>query len=105
LIASAVFAGAGHGLAQLAGLTLIGLHVPEERRAEATAILNMGGYVPCGLMPVLTGLLVDRTSLAFGVAAFAFCITIIAIGVWRLVRQTLHLLPAVTSPLSGASVP
>jgi MFS family permease len=105
LLAAAAFAGAGHGLAQLAGLTLIGLHVPEERRAEATAILNMGGYVPCGLMPVFTGLLVDRTNLAFGITCFALCITIVAIGVWLLVRRTLPLIPEVSSPMNGASVP
>jgi MFS family permease len=105
LLAGAIFAGAGHGLAQLAGLTLIGLYVPEERRAEATAVLNMGGYVPCGLTPVLTGLLVDRTSLAFGITCFALCITIVAIGVWLFVRRALRLIPPVSSPMSGASVP
>ena len=105
LLVAAAFAGAGHGLAQLAGLTLIGLHVPEERRAEATAILNMGGYVPCGLMPVLTGLLVDRTNLAFGITCFAVCIAIIALGVWLLVRQTLPRIPAVFSPMNDASIP
>jgi MFS family permease len=104
LIVGAIFAGAGHGLAQLAGLTLIGLHVPEARRAEATAVLNMGGYVPCGLMPVLTGLLVDRTSLAFGVTCFALSIMLVAIGVWLLVRRTLRLIPPVSRPMSGASV-
>jgi MFS family permease len=93
LLAGAIFAGAGHGLAQLAGLTLIGLHVPEDRRAEATAVLNMGSYVPCGLTPVLTGLLVDRTSLAFGVTCFALCITIVAVGAWLFVRRTLRSYP------------
>jgi len=105
LLVGAALAGAGHGLAQLAGLTLIGLHVPAERRAEATALLNMGGYVPCGLMPVFTGLLVDRTNLAFGITCFALCITLIAIGVWLLVRRTLPLIPAVSSPMNGASIP
>jgi hypothetical protein len=105
LLAAAVFAGAGHGLAQLAGLTLIGLHVPEERRAEATAILNMGGYVPCGLLPVLTGLLVDRTNFGFGITCFALCITVVAVGVWLLVRRALPLIPAVGRPMSGAPVP
>jgi MFS family permease len=94
LLAGALFAGAGHGLAQLAGLTLIGLHVPRERRAEATAVLNMGGYIPCGLMPILTGVLVDHTSLAFGINCFALCITTIALGVWLWVRRTLPLISA-----------
>ncbi|MEK1854253.1 MAG: hypothetical protein AAAC48_20900 [Phyllobacterium sp.] len=47
-MAAAVFAGAGQGLGQLEGLTLIGTHVPTNRRAEANAVLNIGGgYVPC----------------------------------------------------------
>jgi MFS family permease len=87
LIIGAIFVGAAHGLAQLAGLTLIGLHVPERRRAEATSVLNMGGYVPCGLTPVLTGLLVDHTSLAFGVTCFALGVTVVAVGVWLLGRH------------------
>jgi MFS family permease len=104
LLAGALFAGAGHGLAQLAGLTLIGLHVPEDRRAEATAVLNMGAYVPCGLMPVLTGLLVDRTSLALGTTCFALFISIVALGVWLFVRRTLRLIPAVGSPMRRTPV-
>ncbi len=103
-IAGAICAGAGHGLAQLAGLTLIGLHVPEERRAEATGVLNIGGYVPCGLMPVLTGLLVDRTSLALGTTCFALFITTVALGVWQFVRRALPLIPPVSSPMSAGSV-
>ncbi|TKC92739.1 MFS transporter [Polyangium fumosum] len=105
LLIGAMFAGAGHGLAQLAGLTLIGLYVPEQRRAEATAVLNIGGYVPCGLMPILTGLLVDRTSLAFGTTCFAVGMTLIAVGSWLFVRRALRLIPPVRSPMTGAAVP
>lgn len=104
LLAGAIFAGAGHGLAQLAGLTLIGVHVPAGHRAEATAVLNIGGYVPCGLMPVLTGLLVDRTSLALGATCFASFITLVALGVWLFVRRALRLIPPVSTPMSGAAV-
>nr|WP_058300591.1 MFS transporter [Gorillibacterium timonense] len=58
-ILAAIFAGMGQGLGQLGGLTLIGLHVPEHRRAEANAVLNMGGYIPAALLPVCTGFLID----------------------------------------------
>ncbi len=105
LLIGAIFAGAGHGLAQLAGLTLIGLYVPAQRGAEATAVLNMGGYVPCGLMPVLTGLLIDRTSLAFGITCFALSITTISIGSWLFVRRALRLIPPVRGAMTGAAVP
>jgi len=46
LILSALLAGIGQGLGQLGGLTLIGTHVPGNRRAEANAVLNIGGYIP-----------------------------------------------------------
>ncbi|SCW68758.1 Predicted arabinose efflux permease, MFS family [Paenibacillus tianmuensis] len=70
LVIAAVFAGMGQGLGQLGGLTLISLHVPEFRRAEANAVLNLGGYIPAALLPVGTGFLIDSTSLAFGATLF-----------------------------------
>lgn len=104
LVVAAIFAGAGHGLAQLAGLTLIGVHVAADRRAEATGVLNIGGYVPCGLMPVLTGWIVDRTSLALGTTCFALFITSVALGVWLFVRRTLRLIQPVSNPMRRSSV-
>ena len=71
MVAAALLAGAGQGLGQLGGLTLIGLHVPAHRRAEANAVLNFGGYIPAGLLPVATGYLIDRSGLAVGATAFA----------------------------------
>jgi MFS family permease len=71
LVLAAIFAGAGQGLGQLGGLTLIGLHVPEERRAEANAVLNIGGYIPAALLPVSTGYLIDLAGLSTGAAVFA----------------------------------
>jgi MFS family permease len=71
LLMTAAFAGCAYGLAQLGGLTLIARHVPTQRRGEANAVLNIGGYVPCGLMPILTGLLVDRAGLVFAANCFA----------------------------------
>ncbi len=72
LVLAAVLAGAGQGLGQLGGLTLIGLHVPADRRAEANAVLNIGGYIPAGLLPVCAGYLIDVAGLPAGTAAFAF---------------------------------
>jgi MFS family permease len=71
LVLAAMLAGAGQGLGQLGGLTLIGLHVPEHRRAEANAVLNIGGYIPAAILPVCTGYLIDYTGLATGATAFA----------------------------------
>jgi MFS family permease len=78
LVAAALLAGAGQGLGQLGGLTLIGLHVPDARRAEANAVLNMGGYVPAGLLPVAAGYLIDLLGLANGATAFALVLGLVA---------------------------
>ncbi|WP_339436758.1 MULTISPECIES: MFS transporter [unclassified Pseudomonas] len=71
LIASALFAGAGQGLGQLGGLTLIADNVQSERRAEANAVFNMGGYIPAGSIPVLTGYLIDYFGLDTGITFLA----------------------------------
>lgn len=84
LVASALLAGAGQGLGQLGGLTLIGLHVPDSHRAQANAVLNIGGYVPAGLLPVATGYLMDAVGLASGATLFALTLTVTALvgGTW-----------------------
>jgi MFS family permease len=71
LLAAAVFAGVGQGLGQLGGLTAIGMKVPDRQRAQANSLLNIGAYIPAGLLPVAAGFLVDRAGLATGAAAFA----------------------------------
>lgn len=71
LLAAAVLAGMGQGLGQLGGLTLIGLKVPDRQRAQANALMNIGGYIPAGLLPVATGFLIDGAGLAFGASAFS----------------------------------
>lgn len=71
LVASAALAGAGQGLGQLGGLTLIGTHVPGNHRAEANSVLNIGGYIPAGLIPVATGFLIDTVGLGAGATVFA----------------------------------
>jgi MFS family permease len=79
LIIAALLAGSGQGLGQLGGLTLIGLHVPGNRRAEANAVLNIGGYIPAGLMPVATGFVIDNAGLSVGATLFAAVLAVIAI--------------------------
>ncbi|TDW26980.1 MFS transporter [Cryobacterium psychrophilum] len=83
LIAAALLAGAGQGLGQLGGLTLIGAHVPGHLRAEANSVLNIGGYIPAGVIPVATGFLVDAIGLARGASVFA--IVLVAAGATALV--------------------
>lgn len=79
LIAAAVFAGAGQGLGQLGGLTLIGMHVEAHRRAEANAVMNIGGYIPAGLLPVATGFLIDKIGLSGGATMFAAILAAVSI--------------------------
>ncbi|MDQ0142053.1 MFS transporter [Cupriavidus necator] len=88
LIAAAVLAGAGQGLGQLGGLTLIGLHVPDSHRAQSNAVLNIGGYIPAGLLPVATGYLIDAVGLASGAMLFALVLALTAMagGAWAVRR-------------------
>jgi cyanate permease len=89
LVIAALAAGAGQGLGQLGGLTLIGLHVPDARRAEANAVMNIGGYLPAGLLPVMTGYAIDRFGLAVGATAFAIALALIALGAGAMVFRSL----------------
>lgn len=70
LIASALLAGAGQGMGQLGGLSLLNSSVPPQRLAEANAALNVGGYVPAGLLPVSAGYLSDAMGLTSGATVF-----------------------------------
>ncbi|MCC3775688.1 MFS transporter, partial [Streptomyces sp. UNOB3_S3] len=45
LAAAAILAGAGQGMGQLGGLSLLNAAVPGDRLAEANAALNVGGYL------------------------------------------------------------
>ena len=89
LVLSALAAGAGQGLGQLGGLTLIGLHVSDTRRAEANAVMNMGGYLPAGLLPVLTGYAIDYVGLATGATAFAAVLALVALVCGLMVSRSL----------------
>jgi len=72
---AALAAGAAQGLGQLGGLTLLSLNIAAERRAEANALLNIGAYIPAGLLPVVTGYLIDLTCLSLGFTLLAATLT------------------------------
>jgi MFS family permease len=79
LVIAALLAGAGQGMGQLGGLTLIGMNVHGTRRAEANAVMNIGGYVPAGLLPVATGYLIDFVGMAIAATLFAVVLAASAI--------------------------
>ncbi|MEU6670734.1 MFS transporter [Streptomyces sp. NPDC046727] len=80
LAGAALLAGAGQGMGQLGGLSLLNSTVPTERLAEANAALNVGGYLPAGLLPVTAGYLTDATGLTTGTTVFATTLTLLAVG-------------------------
>jgi MFS family permease len=80
LVAAAVLAGTGQGLGQLGGLSLLNAHVPQGRRAEANAALNIGGYVPAGALSVATGYLSDAIGLPAAGTAFGITLALLAVA-------------------------
>ncbi|MBZ6473028.1 MFS transporter [Streptomyces griseocarneus] len=70
LAVAAVVAGAGQGMGQLGGLSLLNSTVPAGRLAEANAALNVSGYLPAGLLPVAAGYLSDAVGLTSGATTF-----------------------------------
>ncbi|QFG27241.1 MFS transporter [Actinomadura sp. WMMB 499] len=80
LLAAAVLAGAGQGLGQFAGLSLLNASVPPGRLAEANAAFNLGGYVPAGLLPVAAGYLGDAVGLTGGATVFGAVLGACALG-------------------------
>lgn len=80
LVLAAILAGTGQGLGQLGGLRLIAAHVTSTRRAEANSVLNIGGYIPAGILPVATGYLIDTIGLASAATTFAAILGLAAIA-------------------------
>ncbi|GAA2335885.1 MFS transporter [Streptomyces cuspidosporus] len=80
LALAAVLAGAGQGMGQLGGLTLISARVPAARLAEANAALNVGGYLPAGLLPVAVGYLSDAVGLSTGTTVFSAVVAAAALA-------------------------
>ncbi|MEU9790235.1 MFS transporter [Streptomyces sparsogenes] len=80
LALAAVLAGAGQGMGQLGGLTLIGARVSAARLAEANAALHVGGYLPAGLLPVAAGYLSDAVGLSTGTTVFSAVVAVAALA-------------------------
>lgn len=79
LLVSALLAGVGQGLGQLGGLSMLNASVPTHRLAEANAALNVGGYLPAGLLPVSAGYLSDAIGLPTGATIFGMVLLTFAI--------------------------
>ncbi|MCQ4214494.1 MFS transporter [Streptomyces longispororuber] len=88
LIAAALLAGAGQGMGQLGGLSLLNSGVPAQRLAEANAALNMGGYLLAGVLPVSAGYLSDAVGLTNGATVFAVVLMALAVIGGLVVRAT-----------------
>ncbi|WTO35116.1 MFS transporter [Streptomyces achromogenes] len=80
LAGAALLAGAGQGLGQLGGLSLLNSAVPGARLAEANAALNVGGYLPAGLLPVSAGYLSDAVGLTTGATVFGTVLAGLAVA-------------------------
>ncbi|MEV5824396.1 MFS transporter [Spirillospora sp. NPDC052242] len=80
LLVAAVLAGAGQGLGQFAGLSLLNASVPPSRLAEANAAFNLGGYLPAGLLPVAAGHLGDAIGLTSAATTFGVVLAACALG-------------------------
>jgi MFS family permease len=85
LLAAAGLAGMGQGLGQLGGLTSLGMRVPDQQRAQANSLLNIGAYIPAGLLPVAAGFLIDRAGMAAGATTFAVVLIAAAVAAAGLV--------------------
>ncbi|MFF5437432.1 MFS transporter [Streptomyces achromogenes] len=80
LAGAALLAGAGQGMGQLGGLSLLNSSVPGARLAEANAALNVGGYLPAGLLPVSAGYLSDAVGLTTGATVFGAALAGLAVA-------------------------
>ncbi|MEU9099587.1 MFS transporter [Streptomyces sp. NPDC048361] len=95
LVASALLAGAGQGMGQLGGLSLLNSAVPSQRLAEANAALNVGGYALAGVLPVSAGYLSDAVGLTSGATIFATVLMALAvIGALIVAANRRHATPA-----------
>ena len=80
LIAAAVLAGAGQGLGQFGGLSLLNSAVPPRALAEANAALSVGGYTAAGALSVSAGYLSDALGLTAGATLFAAALAVLAVA-------------------------
>ncbi|MBF6176566.1 MFS transporter [Nocardia blacklockiae] len=87
LLAAAVLAGAGQGLGQLGGLTLLFHAVPDARRAEANSALNIGAYLPAAVLPTVAGYLADGIGMRWSAGLFALLLGVLALAGAALARR------------------
>ncbi|MEU8541929.1 MFS transporter [Streptomyces sp. NPDC048717] len=80
LVLAALLAGAGQGMGQLGGLSLLNSGVPARRLAEANAALNVGGYLLAGVLPVSAGYLSDAVGLTNGATLFGTVLAGLAVA-------------------------
>ncbi|MFI9235925.1 MFS transporter [Streptomyces sp. NPDC053079] len=80
LVVAALLAGAGQGMGQFGGLSLLNSGIPASRLAEANAALNVGGYLPAGALAVSAGYLSDAIGLADGATTFAATLAGLAVA-------------------------
>ncbi len=80
LVGAALLAGAGQGLGQLGGLSVLSRHVPAHRLAEANAGLNTGGYLLAGTLPMAAGYLSDVVGLPTGTTIFGVVLILAALS-------------------------
>ncbi|MFJ4581411.1 MFS transporter [Streptomyces echinatus] len=80
LAGAALLAGAGQGMGQLGGLSLLNSTVPAGRLAEANAALNVGGYLPAGILPVTAGYVSDAVGLTAGATVFGTALAGMAVA-------------------------
>ncbi|MCX4094944.1 hypothetical protein [Nocardia sp. alder85J] len=78
--------GPGRGSGSWAGLSLLNATVPAERLAEANAALNVGGYLPAGLLPVTAGYLGDALGLPAATTVFGAVVVALALVGGRAAR-------------------
>lgn len=90
LVVAAIAAGAGQGLSQLGGLTLLNGNVPAGRLAEANAALNVGGYLPAGLLSIGVGYASDLVGLAQAATGFAVLMVLAAAAGATIVVKRRH---------------
>ncbi|MFF3685983.1 MFS transporter [Streptomyces sp. NPDC002187] len=89
-VGAAVLAGAGQGMSQLGGFTLLGSSVPKCRLAEANAALSAGGYLFAGVLPIVTGYASDAVGMTTSTTVFASVTAAAAITGALMIRQILQ---------------
>jgi len=101
LLAAAVLAGAGHGIAFLGAQSQLNAAAPPDRRGEVNAAFYTCIYLGVAVSVIGTGLLTLRTSLSTAVTAFAAAIGAIALttAAWHARSQSTPLKGS--DPMSG----